>query len=43
MVKKQYKFEQSNYQITGNNLEMGKNPHCSGSVLFGFYNHQGSV
>ena len=24
-------------------LEMGKNPHCSGSVLFGFYDYQGSV
>ena len=24
-------------------LEMGKNPHCLGSVLFGFYDYQGSV
>ena len=24
-------------------LEMGKNPHCSGSVRFWFYKHQGSV
>ena len=23
-------------------LEMGKNPHCLGSVLFGFYDYQGS-
>jgi len=23
-------------------LEMGKNPHCLGSVLFGFYDCQGS-
>ena len=24
-------------------LEMGKNPHLLGSVLFGFYEYQGSV
>jgi len=24
-------------------LEMGKNPHCLGSVLFGFYDYHGSV
>jgi len=24
-------------------VEMGKNPRCLGSVLFGFYDYQGSV
>ena len=30
------------YGITQCYLEMGKNPNCSGSVLFGFYDYQSS-
>ena len=36
-------FFENMEKLQGFMVVMGKNPHCSDSVLFGFYNYHGSV